>query len=320
MKLICLLALLYPIDRAVEVKDAAGNIIELDLTSSWVTDAEMAHVGRMAHLRRLDLSQTKITDAGLRPLRDLKYVRELDLHYAEYITDDGLANIRNWTGLEKLNLRGARVTSKVFEHIAGLKNLRELDLAFTEINDDGFDALLGLEKLQKLAIGGNRLNGQCLLLLKQLRGLTDLDIGGIQRVDSGLWGLPLTESTLARVGELKQLTRLSIAAATISDRGVDRPGHPEAERSELADLSALAGLANLEYLDLTRQPVTASAIRSISGLEQLRELRLGLARKLDDAAVPPLLAMKGLRRVYLTGSQISPDGLDRLRPLLQGLR
>ncbi len=320
MKLIFLLALFNPIDRAVEVKDPAGRVVELDLTSSWVTDAEMARVSRLTALRKLDLSQTKVTDAGLRALRDLPDVRELSLRYAEYITDDGLANLARWKRLEKLDLRGARVTSKVFEHLAPLTSLRELDLGFTEINDDGFEALLGLEKLRKLSIGGNRLTGQCLLLLKQLPALTDLDVGGTQRVDSGLWGLPLTETTLARIGSLHRLERLNLAAATISDRGTDRPGHPEAERSELADLSALAGLSKLEYLDLTRQPVTANAIRSLAALTGLKELRLGLSRKLDDTAVAPLQAMRGLRRVYLTGSALTPEGLEKLRPLLEGLR
>lgn len=315
--MIWLLPLLLAIDGGVEVKDATGQVIELDLTSTWVTDADLERIGRMTSLRRLNLSETKITDAGLRRLRGLKNVRELNLYYAEYFTDDGLANLKGWTQLEKLNLRGSRITSKAFEHLAQLTNLRELDIAFTEVNDDGFDQLASLEKLEKLAIGGNRLNGQCLPLLKQLPALRDLDAGGIQRVDSGLWGLPLTEPNLARLGELRHLQRLSIAAATLSDRGVDRPGHPEAERSELADLSALRSLRELEYLDLTRQPVTAAALATIAGLPKLRTLRLGLARKLDDAAVEPLLAMKALQSVYLSGSQISPAGLERLKPLLK---
>lgn len=285
MKLLLLLAFWVPIDRAVEVKDAAGNVVELDLTSSWATDADLARVGRLPHLKKLDLSETKVTDAGLRHLRGLKNVRDVSLYYAEYFTDDGLANLKGWTELERLNLRGSRVTSKAMEHIAHLKNLRELDLGFTEINDEGFEHLLGLEKLEKLSIGGNRLTGQCLLVLKQMAALRDLDVGGIQRVDSGLWGLPLTETNLARIGELKQLRRLTLAAATISDRGVDRPGHPEAERSELADLSALSGLAELEYLDLTRQPVTANALKGVAALPKLRELRVALSKGLDAGAV-----------------------------------
>lgn len=270
-----LLALLVTVAAAAEV----------DLAHSWVTDADLRRVATTPGVTRLDLSQTKITDAGLAHLRELKGVRELSLYYAEYISDDGLAALKNWTDLEKLNLRGARVTSKVFEHIAGLRNLRDLDLGFTEITDDNFELLVELPKLERLAIGGNRLNGECLAFLRQMPALRDLDVGGTQRVDSGLWGLSLTEQNLARIGELKQLRRLSLAAATISDRGVDRPGHPEAERTDLRDLSALKGLGNLEYLDLSRQPVSGETLKTIASLPKLQTLRLALCRKIDDGAM-----------------------------------
>jgi Leucine-rich repeat (LRR) protein len=290
--------------------------VDVDLTSTSVTDADLERVGRMAGITRLDLSQTKITDAGLERLKNLKDLRELRLYYAEHITEDGLAVLRNFPQLELLDLRGARVTSKIFEHISHLKNLRSLDLGFTEIIDDGFDHLLELPRLERLVIGGNRLNGECLSLLRQIRTLRDLDVGGTQRVDSGLWGLALTEANLERIGALTQLRRLSLAAATISDRGVDRPGHPEAERIDLPDLSALAGLANLEFLDLTRQPVSAATLKTIQHLPKLTELRLGLSRNLDDSAAEVLLGMKSLRRVYLTGSRMTPQGLDAIRNLL----
>ncbi|MFN7919003.1 MAG: hypothetical protein U0Q16_02835 [Bryobacteraceae bacterium] len=264
----------------------AATTAEIDLTSQWVTDADLARVGQMTALRKIDLSQTKITDAGLEHLKNLPAVRELHLHYAEYMSEDGIAHLRGWKQLEVLNLRGTRVTSKVFEHVAQMTNLRVLDLAFTQIDDEGFEHLTSLTKLERLAIGGNRLSGHCLTMLKLIPSLRDLDVGGIQRVDSGLWGLPLSEKNLARIGELTQLRRLNFSGATLNDRGVDKPGHPEAERSVLPDLSALRSLRDLEFLDLTRQPVTAEALRALNGMPKLRELRLGLVKGVDEAAVP----------------------------------
>ncbi|MBL8211505.1 MAG: hypothetical protein JNK87_12365 [Bryobacterales bacterium] len=254
---------------------------EADLAHSWITDADLRRVARQADLTKLDLSGTKITDAGLQHLKTLKNIRELNLHYAEYISEDGLAVLKTFPQLEVLNLRGTRVTSKVFEHIAHLKNLRDLDLGFTEITDDGFEALLELPKLERLVIGGNRLTGECLNMLRQVSTLRDLDVGGTQRVDSGLWGLSLTDENLARLGALKQLRRLTLAAATISDRGVDRPGHPEAERADLRDLSALNRLQDLEYLDLSRQPITVESLRTLGVMPALQTLRVALCKKLE---------------------------------------
>lgn len=285
---------------------------EVDLSHSWITDAGLARIGQMKELERLDLSHTKVTDAGLQQLKDLRNVRELSLYYAEYISEDGLAFLKNWKKLEKLNLRGARVTSKIFEHLAGLENLRELDVAFTEITDEGFDQLMELPRLEKLAIGGNRLSGEGLAVLRQITTLRHLDVSGTQRVDSGLWGLSLTEENLARIGALQQLRGLNISAATLSDRGVDRPGHPEAERSDLRDLSALQTLVNLEYLDLSRQPVSAATLKTIASLPRLQTLRLGLCRKIDDSAVDVLASIKTLRSVYAAGTQISETARQRL--------
>ena len=320
MNLLLTLLLTLSLDGTRTVKDAQGNIIELDLTSTWVTDADLAKVAQMRHLRKLDLSHTRITDAGLEQLKRLENVVELNCYYAERLTEDGIAHLRGWKHLERLSLRGTKVTSGVFEHLAYLTSLRSLDLGFTQIEDEGFEQLASLARLEKLSLGGNRLSGSCLPLLKQLPALVDLDVSGIQRVDSGLWGLPLTEENLARIGQLRQLRALNLAGATLADRGVDRPGHPEAERAELRDLTALAGLINLERLDLSRQPVTTEAINGLSGLPKLRELRLGLARKLDDSAVPALLSLKSLQKLYLAGTKLSPESTAKLKGLsVEGL-
>jgi len=320
MNLLLAFLLTLSVDGARAVRDAQGNVLELDLTSTWATDGDLAKVAQMRHLRKLDLSHTRVTDAGLEQLKNLENVVELNCYYAERLTEDGIAHLRGWKHLEQLSLRGTKVTSQVFEHLAHLTSLRSLDLGFTQIEDEGFEQLASLPRLEKLSIGGNRLSGACLLLLKQLPALVDLDVSGIQRVDSGLWGLPLTDENLARIGQLRQLRALNLAGATLADRGVDRPGHPEAERAELRDLTALAGLINLERLDLTRQPVTTEALSGLSPLPKLQALRLGLARKLDDSAVPVLLSLKTLQKLYLAGTQLSPQSLEKLKGFsIQGL-
>ena len=294
-------------------KNEAGQIISLDLASTWITDADLEPVGKMSSLRKLNLAHTRITDVGIEHLKPLENVVELNLYYAEYLTDTALAHLRSWKHLEVLNLRGVRLTSAVFEHLAQLTALRSLDIAFTEVEDDGFELLSSLTKLENLALGGNRLTGSALSSLKLLPALRSLDVGGMQRVDSGRWGLALSEDNLRRLSELTELRSLTLTGANLNDRRIDRPGNQLAQRTELPDISKLRALRNLEFLDLSRTPVLPAALTALVDLPKLRELRLGLATKIDDSALDTLIAMKQLRSLHLGGSKVSAEGIARFR-------
>ena len=289
----CYWRLIFAVEPGRE--ERGGQIVSLDLASTWITDADLERVGKIQTLQKLNLAHTRITDVGIEHLKPLENVTELNLYYAEYITDTALAHLRGWKHLEVLNLRGVRLTSAVFEHLAQLTSLRSLDIAFTEVEDDGFEQLSSLTKLESLALGGNRLSGSALSSLKLLPALRTLDAGGMQRVDSGRWGLALSEDNLRRLSELTELRSLTLTGANLNDRRIDRPGNQLAQRTELPDISKLRSLRNLEFLDLSRTPVLPGALAALLDLPKLRELRLGLATKIDDTAIDTLIAMKQLR-------------------------
>src|SRR6266567_2242428 len=146
MPIVIALLLLASLDQGQSVKDASGEVVELNLTDTWVSDADMAKVAQLHHLRKLDLSHTKITGRGIEYLASLENVTDLNCYFAEYLTDDGIAHIRNWKRLERLNLRGTKVTSKIFDSLAKLTSLRSLDIAFTQVSDDGFEQLSALTR------------------------------------------------------------------------------------------------------------------------------------------------------------------------------
>ena len=294
-------------------KDEKGQIVAVDLSSTWITDADLGRIAEIKSLRKLNLAHTRITDVGIEHLKSLENVVEMNLYYAEYITDTALAHLRGWKKLEVLNLRGTRMTSQLFENLSQLTALRSLDIAFTEVEDDGFEQLSTLARLEHLAMGGNRLSGTALASLKLLPALRSLDVGGMQRVDSGRWGLALSDDNLRRLAELTELRVLTLTGANLNDRRIDRPGNRLAERSELADISRLRPLKNLELLDLSRTPVLPAALAALRDLPKLRELRLGLASKVDDTAIDTLAAMTQLRNLQIGGSKISAEGVERLR-------
>src|SRR4051812_48558516 len=124
MPIVLALLLLASLDQGHALKDASGEVIELDLTGAWVSDADMAQVARLHSVRKLDLSQTKITGRGMEYLASLPNVTDLNCYFAEYLGDDAIAHISSWKHVERLNLRGTKVTSKVFDSLAKLTSLR----------------------------------------------------------------------------------------------------------------------------------------------------------------------------------------------------
>jgi Leucine-rich repeat (LRR) protein len=281
-----------------QIRSPAGDVIELDLSHEWISDFDLARLARWKHLRKIDLSHTRVTSAGFEALASLPDVRVLECRYAEFVDENAVAQLVKWPKLERLNLRGTKVTSRVFGYLGRIRTLRSLDLSHTQIDDEGFEELASLPYLEELSIGGNRLNGSALVALKAIPTLRRLDASGLQRVDSGLWGLPLTDANVQRLAALKQLRHLSLSGATLADRGVDRPGHPEAERTTMPDLSALTALEALETLDLSRTPITLDRLAPLLELRNLKELALGLTPQLarDD-----LMAHLGGRKVRIAG-------------------
>lgn len=90
------------------------------------------------------------------------------------------------------------------------------------------------------------------------------------------------------------------------------------DRSEVSDLTPLAGLENLEFLSIVRSQI--SDLTPLAGLENLRDLKLGENRIMD---ITPLAGLVNLRVLQLQNNQISDvsplSGLVGLQELnLQG--
>ena len=271
-----------------------SNIVEVDLTSTWVTDADLEKLVSMPHLRKIDLSYTWITDIGLEHLKPLENVEELTLHYTENITDGGIAHIKHWKNLKRLDVRGTKVTSRVFEHVGQIKTLEFLDVGFSRVTDDGFEHLADLTNLESLGFAGNKMSGVALPLLKLLLSLKHLDIGGRQRTDSGLWGLALSDFNLESIESLTGLESLNLQDATITDLGVSR----------------LAALVNLESLDLSRTPVSGRGVKALAALPKLRRLKLWHCERVGDEVAAHLPALKKVEVLDLAETAVSDKTLE----------
>src|SRR5436189_615338 len=128
-------------------QDAAGNIVAVNLSTSWVNDTEILELAALPKLERLDLSHTRISDEGLLHLRPARQIQELNLLYAEQITDQGMNAIRDWRALKSLNVRGTRISDGTLAIVAKLPQLESLDIASTAVTENGLAGLIPLTHL-----------------------------------------------------------------------------------------------------------------------------------------------------------------------------
>lgn len=254
-------------------RNPTGRVIGVDLHASWVTDSDMTALARMPDLTQLDLSLTRISDRGLQQLKSLANLADVNLYYAELITDQGLSVVKSWTHLRRVSLRGTKATDSTLQFLSAIPSLESLDVGFAQVTDIGLNNLSTLFNLKELAIGGNKLTDNGLLALRQMPGLTSLDLSGSQRTDSGLWSISITESGLDTVSTLVELRHLRLNGTAISSRGLEK----------------LKALGKLERLDLQA------------------------CSRITDDAVPVLSAMRSLRLVDVTDTQMTDAGLAALR-------
>src|SRR5947209_3554318 len=190
--------------------DAAGQISAIKLNLAWVGDADVERFAKLSHLRKLDLSFSLLTDGGIERLKPLTGVTDLNLYSVERITDVAIAYIREWKSLERLNLRGTDITDSTLQYLASFPALKSLDVSHTQITNNGMEYLPVLRNLEELRVGGNKITGAGLRWLRLLPHLRLLDLKGVQKRNSGLWSVSLTDLDMDMLGSFKQLEDLNL--------------------------------------------------------------------------------------------------------------
>ncbi len=298
------------------VRDANGQIIRVDLSDTWANDADVRWLSHIPTLRQINLSHTRITGKGLEPLTKLENVAVLNVQFAEFLTATDIGHLSEWKHLRSLDLRGTRVDSGVFERLSAHRSLEFLDISSTEVDDEGFEELAALTKLAELRCGANRLSGLALTVLKTVPALRRLDVGGYQRVDSGLWGVALNEQNLERLGGLTQLESLTLRGAKLADRGSDRPGSDLAIKKEVVGLEGLLPLTKLTALDLGDLPIKSADLTWLPALTALEQLDIDGSFQIDDTVVAALLKLDSLKRLNLAGTVLTDAALNQLAGLM----
>jgi hypothetical protein len=273
-------------------------------------------VGTLKQLRLLSLNAPD--GDGLAPLAGLTNLRQLEAN----LQPDGETDLRPLAALadlRRLDLGGINHPEAGLAHLAGLPHLEELRLSWFHLTGDGLRHLAGAKRLTRLHLTVTATDAG----IAQLGTLTNLDSLALGVRD-------MRESTLAAVGRLRTLRRLSMPETS--------PSTGLGVNTSPAWVRHLAGLESLEYLDMSSsQILTDDSVKHLAALRNLKELRLhntyfgdaGLAHlggladlevldlsenwSVTGAGLKALAGLKKLRVVNLRWcAGLTPDGLKEL--------
>ncbi len=292
---------------------APASEIRLGFTSA--NNAAVDRILATPGVTVLDLARCEITDAGFERLKDLPAVTDLNLFYAEFLTDAAMSHLRGWKHLRRLNLRGTDITDAGLAHVSRISSLESLDASFTLVTNVGLDHLARLTKLQELALGGNKITAAGLHVLKGLSELRRLNLNGSQKRNTETWSASLTDFDTDALTALSRLEDLNIGGTRITDLGVGRLA--ALANLRVLDLSRTAAtgaglerLARLERLSLWKSRATDESAARLAGLRQLRFLDLA-DTSVTDRTLEPLASLPALADLYLDGTRVTAEGVDR---------
>jgi hypothetical protein len=112
-----------------------GQVHELVLDTTLVTDDVAAQIARVTGLQRLVLGGAPITDAGLMRLTSLKELRSLDLSGCNQIPPSAWSELLNFPALEELLLTSIKgLTDEEAGVLASIPTLRRVNVANTRFS------------------------------------------------------------------------------------------------------------------------------------------------------------------------------------------
>ena len=122
------------------VHDCFGNVVHAIVNRTKGEKTGLAHIGTLSQLELLDLTGFRMTDANLADLRQMTHLKWLWLDCTN-TSDAGLEHLKGLIRLQSLGLRGNQITDAGLEHLKRSRELRYVNLAGTKVTEQGVESL-----------------------------------------------------------------------------------------------------------------------------------------------------------------------------------
>jgi alpha-glucosidase len=148
-------------------------LTDLSLEGTTIGDRGLAHLEHLAELQWLNLYRTRVGNAGLAHLKRLGKLEHLPLGETR-VSDDGLAHLTSLGRLTYLGLRSDAITDAGLVHVGRLVGLTGLHLGQTNVTDEGMTFLEPLIRLKSLWLHDTQVGDGAIPALARLKSLKDV--------------------------------------------------------------------------------------------------------------------------------------------------
>jgi internalin A len=248
----------------------------------------------------VSLARTWATDNDVARVAEIKSLKRLDLSFT-YVTDRGIERLQQLPQLEDLTLDTAEfITDSAVSYLRANQSLRSMGFRGTDITDVALPYLAELTGLKSLDISFTMLGDVGLESLPALTELEELKLGG-DRIS----GINLNFLKL-----LPKLKKLSFHG--IQRRNAAACWSPLITDLDLDTISLLSGLEELDLgigisLGMGGEPAAPGG----------GNCRVAGGIQVSDLGLAKLSKLKKLKRLDVSGAQLTPAGLKVLHGLPQ---
>ncbi|MDB6137778.1 MAG: protein-coupled receptor, partial [Verrucomicrobiaceae bacterium] len=220
------------------------NIIATKANDDWI-----APLGGLIHLKALRFTNNgKLTDAGLEHLAGLRQL-ETFAFVGTGMQGHAFAKFEGWTALKQSSFRGSSLDDEGLRLLCErFPNYESLSLAHARFTDAGAVHLAKLTKLKSLELGTHNATP------KSLEAITRLPLENLQLGEG--FDSPECLAYLKGMASLRRLTLTNAKALTDED------------------LQKVAGLAQLESLELDDVPLPDERVARLQMFSFLKSMRL----------------------------------------------
>lgn len=231
------------------------------------------HLGEIPELESLVIIHTNCENDWLKPLGKLKNLKTLNIVNQGKLSDEGLAHLSGLNGLTRFAYIGTQLKGHPFKDFKGWSQLTSSSFRGSKLDDEGIAAMCAAfpnyETLSLAHAHFTDAGAAPLASLKKLKGLEIASREATSKCLSNITALPLEYLQLGDGLDDSEGIKISATIPTLKKFVITG-----AQKISDADLKVVAGMKQLDHLELSEFEITEERLPALKELGFLKSMRI----------------------------------------------